>query len=382
MIRIFTLILFIPLLLKADLKNSFDISCVSPKYAYINGVFNKTSDENSISGLLIQKKLKITDKIAPIFNRSSGKKDLINAVKQKAKEYERNKKWYQPSQSILIKSLDYLVADNFKEVQKLMKDIQEDGSKILLFSHSQGNLYANELCLDLGRNAFVNIQIATPASEILCGNKYTSIHSDEMLKLVNLSKYIPDIIKNSTIQTLPPLKSNRNQIIKYLNTSFLDFKIHSVDNYMNNDPSLEKIKNDYELTIKEEFKTTNQIVKTEKYDISCDNIEHFIDKKLDFISKSGTPTPIKIAGTTEYLHGFYQIEKIGDKKYQLIKQKPFMFFDKLPSFLKSIIYFILGLFGLLLASLFLNVGAGVLKRDHEDRLREEEEWRKKHGYDK
>ena len=59
-----------------------------------------------------------------------------------------------------------ITTDNQQEVNSKILKAYDEKKEMIVFSHSQGNFYANKACEDLGKSVFKNIQIATPTSEI------------------------------------------------------------------------------------------------------------------------------------------------------------------------------------------------------------------------
>lgn len=72
----------------------------------------------------------------------------------------------------------------------LYKSLLQQGSKIVLVSHSQGNFYANEafrrLGLPAGQKDFGNIQVATPANVVAAGGPHFTFDDDRIIEAVRL----------------------------------------------------------------------------------------------------------------------------------------------------------------------------------------------------
>ena len=63
-----------------------------------------------------------------------------------------------------------------------MYNALDDKEYNIIFAHSQGNLYANSLCLyNDGKKKQINIGIADPASKTECGSSYVTISQDMVI---------------------------------------------------------------------------------------------------------------------------------------------------------------------------------------------------------
>ena len=171
-------LLLFPILIKAS-ETKF--TCYSQtNYGYINGIKNENKQVAVRGAINIENKLKL-DQVETIYNRSSlgGVKDLVDSFHQKIEEASILGSW---RAKVWLATTPW-VEDNRKEIFSMINSLQKPNEKLVIFSHSQGNLYANLACEKFGRDAFENIQIATPSSYIGCGEPthYTSIKKDEML---------------------------------------------------------------------------------------------------------------------------------------------------------------------------------------------------------
>ena len=135
--------------------------------------------------------------------------------------------------------------NNFKPLYEKINQEVLTGDKIVIVSHSQGNLYANDICRELksndklmkalnNENPFINIQVATPASEIACGSQYVSLKWDKVVNLTEIGSLIPGANVKS------PLPGNVIHSSGFINkagsgSSFLDHGF--LDAYLD-DPSV------------------------------------------------------------------------------------------------------------------------------------------------
>jgi hypothetical protein len=352
--KILFLSLFFPLISFA--KQYGTVSCLIPQYGYINGILNESILKAKQSSSLIQNSLSISYEVKTLYNQSEGATiDLLRALFQKIEE-SKDSVFFLSKRGLIItygrkvfgylmdvenKSSDNLfrlvLSDNQKNVNQKILNSYDKNKKLIIFSHSQGNLYANKACDDLPHNTFENIQIATPSAKVKCGdpNHYTSIHTDEMIQIVRklgvpfsvyfnapimspLSSNVPQInstykINNPNIPiptSIDELESLYKMIEKH------DFSVHTINNYLSNPPSLSKIKKDHKDVLKNNFQVSSQnIINSDEIVINCDNIDEFTDTKIPI-----TRMPASVIGKTIELDknekkNFY-IEKKGDS-YQV-----------------------------------------------------------------
>lgn len=277
------------------------IICSEPaiKYGYINGINNPTYWEAQRSSLMLTSRLKIGD-VHVFYNKSNGiRKDLSDSLYQKIEELKGS--WFGASiiAKVFIKTIPH--RDNRKEIVSTIEKEIEQNSRLVVFSHSQGNLYANIACelLKEDQLSFSNIQIGTPASKILCGksNHYTTIRSDEMYQIVaSLTSYrgekidasnnpyinkllntaIAPVVKNlALISPLsPPLRANIDQ--PKANVKFSDFYHHSMDNYLSYEPSLNQIKAHHREVVKPFTVSNQELFSGGGFAVNCRNAANHV----------------------------------------------------------------------------------------------------------
>lgn len=290
----FGIVLYIFKINPFDPNYEFLIFCKKEiSYSYINGV-NTERYKSRDSSVLIKNKFKIKTDVNIAYNETKGlTKDLIDSVLEKIEE----KLWTVRQAGKLWAKINLSFIDNRELIINELKKHRNESDDHIVFSHSQGNLYANIACLQFKENGlnFKNIQIATPASKIQCGNQtdYVTINNDEMYFLVsnitnleNLKKENPsffqkgfeNFIDNFNLLTSvvdPPLKSNISQ--KKFDAPFFNFEHHSIDNYLSYPPSFSKLEQIYKKT----FDSINQeyfIIHNQNYNISCSNISKHLDQ--------------------------------------------------------------------------------------------------------
>lgn len=333
-----------------------EFNCSEPQYGYINGILNQDEDGARVSSKNIKDSLNIKKDIKTFYNQSEGFAiDLIRSLFQKIEE-SNQKGFIQSSiNNLIIKYLKEIIWSDFniekKSDDEILKIILTDNQKhidnkilksynknkkLIIFSHSQGNLYANQACENLGLSYFKNIQIATPSSEIKCGDKdhYTSIHSDEMIVLLNkLGKPVGSVLG---FEIKSPLKTNVSQMNgKYIEKSIpffvtpvplvevynifkfiqsgANFQVHSIDNYLLNPPSLSKIKSHHQEVLGNNYNEEGKkIIQSEDVNISCDNVKDYLNQKIEITRNPATILGKSIKISKNNPEKVY-IEQKGDK---------------------------------------------------------------------
>lgn len=337
MYKIIIFLIIIPLVSFAN-EREIDIYCKREvSYSYINGIMNKIPDTALDSALLIRNKVTFNKSLDLAFNQSKGVLlDLKDAFFQKVEE----------SKSLPNRLLSWTWAktnlsnhsDNRVSIINSLNENSKNAQEHIVFSHSQGNLYANLACKSEDLNLkFHNIQIASPASRIECGEKnhYTTINSDEMYALVDAttrgklnieddspySFFLKEIglIFGSPVGRItnlePPMKSNIVQstrtIGSVLNEKSVDsklFKTHMIDNYLSFTPSLKHIQDNYH-QIYNKMKPDDVILTSKKTTVNCENIEKFIGK--DIFESSFTVKGQKFLSSPFKTHRFHKTEIEG-----------------------------------------------------------------------
>jgi hypothetical protein len=94
-------------------------------------------------------------------------------------------------------------------------------------------------------------------------------------------KYFESSISSNLPLVIPEVDSSN--FIKFLGEDFdKKFQIHSIDNYLNNPPSLNKIKQHHQSIVKDNVKSNNLIIlKKEDLEITCDNVENYLNQKIE-----------------------------------------------------------------------------------------------------
>lgn len=172
------------------------------RISYLNGInknfsLSQDSDEVDISVKEIKKNIKPQDNSKLIFDRIKNsstdiKKDIMRTYIQKITEGNQGFGFFIPSNYLLKYIANFTQRDNFDQINKNIRTRVLSGEKLIIVSHSQGNLYANEVCKDIKSDQyfssilkegypFINVQVATPADAIECGTKYTSLISDVVI---------------------------------------------------------------------------------------------------------------------------------------------------------------------------------------------------------
>lgn len=201
-------------------------------------------------------------------------------------------------------------ADHRGEIFSRIKTLQKENEKLVVFSHSQGNLYANLACSKFGRDAFENIQIATPSSYIGCGEPthYTSIKQDEMLYITGDVLRIPAALLADINPPLPPLISQNKAMTA-------GFDVHSINNYLEYSPA----RDDIGKHLKEvQDKLNLSIVKSKNYNISCDNVASYLWQDIR-PSGENTSETISVLGIEQKFRfgDSFHITKTSENEYKI-----------------------------------------------------------------
>lgn len=211
---------------------------------YLNGInkdFNNNDVLNEINQIINRIIMNTNIKnrtVSSIPNQSKNIiQDLLESYRQKINENNRND-WsikYSIHQKLRNMFFNVLGNNNFDKIYKKLKQEVITGNKIIVLSHSQGNLYANETCKKLKsdseipeyirkiENPFHNIQVATPASYIECGKTYFSLPHDKVVLLTKAGGILPEIEKSlpANIQHSPDFK-NRDTLNSFLDHGMID----------------------------------------------------------------------------------------------------------------------------------------------------------------
>jgi hypothetical protein len=350
----FMLFLFISI--NSYSKNWGEFYCFEPQYGYINGILNQEEEDAKNSSLKIKESLELKKDVNTFYNQSEGAAvDLIRTVFQKIAESNEDGLLLSKKKSLIIQYsrqfladamditdktdegiLKWVTIDNQKSIDTKIMEFYDKKKRMIIFSHSQGNMYANKACMDLGRSIFENIQIATPAAEVKCGEKshYTSIHSDEMVDFLERVGRPVGILLGLDIKS--PLKTNTPQQNgryleqkSYLNppnlpvidiynfyqfiTSDNKFGVHSIDNYLSNPPSLAKIKQHHQNILSKNFQEANRnIIEAPEFTVNCDNIDDFVDTKIELTRTPASILEKNVKASSKNPEKVY-IEKKGEK---------------------------------------------------------------------
>lgn len=151
--------------------------------------------------------------------------EVQEVLQQKIQEYNKNK---------------YVVDEG---VVRTMYNKLDDKKVNIVFAHSQGNLYANSLCiLNNGRKKQKNIGIGTPAKSVECGDStkdYVTIDRDAVINVLRLA-VLPTPLNQ-------PLSSN-----VVVNSCELDSSCHKlVESYLSEPKPLAALKKIYDRKIEE-----------------------------------------------------------------------------------------------------------------------------------
>lgn len=143
----------------------------SVKYFYINGVLNnseKDTRETSIS--LIKNSLKIRD-MTLLYNPSGG---IVEDIKETFSLINKNS--YE----------NKIFEENKKVTNRFYSKLSNDKINIII-AHSEGNLFAESLCLKNPDNKIIeNISIAPPLNELKCNSlkTYVLFDNDHVIKQI------------------------------------------------------------------------------------------------------------------------------------------------------------------------------------------------------
>lgn len=224
-----------------------DENNLTTKILYLNGInkdFSNPNDTKEIKMVVDSIELNTREHIKGksqvkygfIPNRSANFiSDVLKSYNQKINENHLAKPLlFSSVASLLAKKIALTIFenDNFKDInERIHKEITSH-DKVAIVSHSQGNLYANDICQDIKKDKsiepylndpypFINIQIATPTSEVSCGSKYTSLKWDKVID----ATYAGSLIPGSAIKA--PLPHNVKHWVGFKNSeglinSFLD----------------------------------------------------------------------------------------------------------------------------------------------------------------
>lgn len=227
---------FIPLILfslnlKAHCNRDFDISLV-----YINGVNNTEAEtvasrdeiEKLIHGDVTLSNLDIC--IDYIYNPTQGAFDLVEVLDQKVHEniplvlLRR----YFPQASSQLYTINNLLTGNIskkflrEQVFPKVEEVIKNGPMIII-SHSQGNLIANEVSsylINIGVRDFANLQVASTIYEINAPKSdYITISQDRVIALLG-----PSALKSNvtTVNALEYDSLGHNFINVYLNSNIIN----------------------------------------------------------------------------------------------------------------------------------------------------------------
>lgn len=146
------------------------------KLYFINGVGN-TKETREISVLILQEALN-SQEITPLVNPMNNENgDFLRNKLGTPFTWDEIKEVFQQKKQEVVKS--QIVDKN--TVESMLDSIDKERVNIVI-AHSQGNLYANSLCLlNKGKIKQKNIAIATPASTVECGdskNDYITLIND------------------------------------------------------------------------------------------------------------------------------------------------------------------------------------------------------------
>jgi hypothetical protein len=302
---------------------------------------NFQKQDAQVAANRIRKKVGITESVNTAFNQSSGmQNDILRAIMQKSEET-----------SIIFKLLVKTWTSNFSSVDNRtmiidqLKNHQTGHEELIVFSHSQGNFYANIACDDMEKK-FKNIQIASPTNNIRCGKKsnYTTLSSDEMYQLVNnlsqknnrLPASVLDFKNNlyklfgetvtqyiaQNIRTTPPMKWNVSQpnSTVALGSDGDLFEKHSMNNYLSYPPSIEHIKSNYQEVLNSVKSDVIKIPLVSKT-ISCSNVDKYLNSQLNI---NGDFTVNKTSYHPDSFHT-YSIIKEGSR-YSILEESHFFYF--------------------------------------------------------
>lgn len=165
--------------------------CVKPqdlsKYYFINGVGN-TKRTILLSSIALERSLNLQDTVTSLKNPrnlGSGQEIFPGFLNTKAiPTFGEIKEVFSQKMAELSKEDEAIDEATIKE---MFSQLSEDKHNII-FSHSQGNLYANALCdYNNNKKKQVNIGIASPASVAKCGNQYVTLKEDSVINILRVT---------------------------------------------------------------------------------------------------------------------------------------------------------------------------------------------------
>lgn len=326
MLKIIKIIFFIMLI-----NNISYSSCIitNPNYYYLNGVgvnaldardsaeklFDKFSESFTVlynptlyqGNIKIDKNSKFSDKMKDrILWGVSSYIDVISEVlPQKNDEMieiqmQQSNKLDNIAQYVDKKSISSSLVHTFQSLLSNKNDI--------VFAHSQGNLYANELCYLQGSKKMQIISIATPAGVLPCNDlkAYSLFDNDRVIGAIRAMSVF------NQFKAFVPTNNYDN--------TWSDLSHHELTTYLKSENTINMIKNALVLIKKDVFKTDDysDFIKFEIASsfkpLAINNIhsDTSMEKRKDFISKTAKILLDKLLNTKAYT--FHN--KNNDKNYQ------------------------------------------------------------------
>ena len=92
--------------------------------------------------------------------------------------------WFE-SAILSIDEIAYAINDDLKTQVQYYRTLLDQGQKVVLVGHSQGNFYANQSCRLLGSPSLGVVGVATPATQVCNDDQpYTTLYNDAIINLI------------------------------------------------------------------------------------------------------------------------------------------------------------------------------------------------------
>jgi len=239
------------------------------KIYYLNGI-NNSEEESTFSSDSLG--FKINKKINTLYNYSEKIKkhsflfiDFIYPFSFKDIKEVSSQKTNEVFEKISKKTIN--------EVKKMYSKLYFDSNSFII-AHSQGNLFANELCLlNQNRKKIKVLGIATPANMVRCGDRYITHREDRVISFLSENSDFYHFLK-----PLPPNFINGK-------CSSLSFCHNFINAYVNYDPSFHAMRDyieDYEKNILKEMDFNLTSLKIYSSEEKPSFVEKTIDKVVYF----------------------------------------------------------------------------------------------------
>ena len=187
-------------------------------YYFINGVWNSTRAEaEKGASKIYDNLLKENDYVKTIYNPSKGYlADIKEVIVQKRLEIE-----YAKYVSRRLDPLEAYDDEKFKAIKNLAKDflsqISNDKQNVI-FAHSQGNLFTNEMCELKDDQKIEVVAIAPPTAELKCNlfKNYVLFSNDFVINDLVRSKF-KNTLKSTITDNVQDNGVDHHKLIYYLN---------------------------------------------------------------------------------------------------------------------------------------------------------------------